>query len=144
LRIDASSPAREEGFTLIEVLVVLVILGLAVGLVLGRGPLRSAGLETRAEANNIAGALRSARSRAIAGDQSITVAVDPARHELRIGNTAPRPLSGGIALAAPRAGITFAPDGSSSGGHIDLATGPFRMQVAVDWLTGRVSVADAH
>lgn len=143
MRIDAPGPARDGGFTLIEMLVVLVILGLTVGLVLGRGPLRSAGLETRAEANTIAGALRAARSRAIAGDQSITVAIDPVRHQLRVGSAAPRALTGSIALAAPRAGITFAPDGSSSGGRIDLATGPFRMQVAVDWLTGRVSVANA-
>jgi general secretion pathway protein H len=144
LRIDAPISARDGGFTLIEVLVVLVIVGLTVGLVLGRGPLRSVRLETRAEANSIAGALRAARSRAIAGDQAITVAIDPARHLLRVGAAAPRLLAGGIALAAPLAGITFAPDGSSSGGHIDLATGPFRMQVAVDWLTGRVSVADVR
>ncbi len=135
---------RDQGFTLIEVLVVLVVAGLAIGLVLGRGPMRSAGLETRAMANGIAGTLRAARSRAIAGDQPITVAIDPARHLMRVGAAAPRSLAGGVALAAPLAGITFAPDGSSSGGHIDLANGPFRMQVAVDWLTGRVSVADVR
>ena len=39
--------------------------------------------------------------------------------------------------------FTFAPDGSSTGGRIELAAGARRMQVGVDWLTGRVSVADA-
>ena len=62
-------------------------------------------------------------------------------------------LPAGMVLAAavgaetvpgPRlAGISFAPDGSSSGGRIVLADGGRRVQVGVDWLTGRVSVANA-
>ncbi len=144
MRTDPARLGREGGFTLIEVLVVLVVMGLTVGLVLGRGPLRSAGLETRAAANGIAGALRAARSRAIAGDQAVTVAIDPARHMLRVGTAPPRPLAAGVALAAPVAGITFAPDGSSTGGRIDLANGPFHSQVSVDWLTGRVAVSNAN
>ena len=67
--------------------------------------------------------------------------LDPAAHALRIGDALPRALPPGVALAAPADGISFAPDGSSSGGRIALATGPVRLEVAVDWLTGRVSVA---
>ena len=40
--------------------------------------------------------------------------------------------------------IRFNPDGSSSGGRITLADGSRRVAVGVDWLTGRVTVADVH
>jgi general secretion pathway protein H len=39
--------------------------------------------------------------------------------------------------------IDFQPDGSSSGGRISLVDGRRTMMVGVDWLTGRVSIADA-
>jgi general secretion pathway protein H len=132
----------EAGFTMIEVLVVLVILALTASLVIARGPMRSAGLDARGEASTIAGALRGARAQAIATAQSVTVLIDPATRALRVGLAAPRILSDRVVVGAPRAGITFTPDGSSSGGQVDLASGPTRMQVAVDWLTGRVSIAD--
>ena len=40
--------------------------------------------------------------------------------------------------------IRFNPDGSSTGGRITLADGSRRVAVGVDWLTGRVSVADVR
>ena len=40
-------------------------------------------------------------------------------------------------------GFRFAPDGSSTGARILLADGDRRIQIGVDWLTGRVSTADA-
>jgi hypothetical protein len=39
--------------------------------------------------------------------------------------------------------ITFAPDGSSSGGRVVLVAGANAVAIVVDWLTGRVSVANA-
>ncbi len=40
--------------------------------------------------------------------------------------------------------IRFNPDGSSTGGRIAIADGKRRVAVGVDWLTGRVSVADVR
>src|SRR5438874_1500850 len=40
--------------------------------------------------------------------------------------------------------IRFNPDGSSTGGRISLADGRQKMAVGVDWLSGRVSVADVQ
>lgn len=37
----------------------------------------------------------------------------------------------------------FEPDGSSSGGHIDVVFGQKHVRIGVDWLSGRVSVANA-
>ena len=41
-------------------------------------------------------------------------------------------------MSATRPAIVFAPDGSSSGGRIDLDSGTIHMQLDVSWLTGRV------
>ena len=38
--------------------------------------------------------------------------------------------------------IRFNPDGSSTGGRISVADGARSIAVGVDWLSGRVSVAD--
>ncbi len=119
-------------------LVVLAVLGLTVGLVVVRGPLRSAGLDARTAASVLAGTLRAARSEAIARDQPVTVTV--AGSTVRVGAAPPHALSAILQSAHP---ITFAPDGTSGGGRIGVAAGPVRKVVAVDWLTGRVSIADA-
>jgi general secretion pathway protein H len=37
-------------------------------------------------------------------------------------------------------GIRFDPDGSSTGGRVILAAGAQKMEIGIDWLTGRVRV----
>ena len=139
----------DAGFTLIEVLVVLAILGLVAGLVAVRGPSRSAALDLRAASGEVARAMRLARTQAIAGNAAVPVVLDPATSGYRVGDGPPRRLPAGIGLsviAVAGAGlptISFAPDGSSSGGRVELAAGGRRVQVGVEWLTGRVVVADA-
>jgi general secretion pathway protein H len=144
----------EAGFTLLEMIVVLVVLGLAVGLVLTRGPVRSRTLELRAAASEMAAGLRTARAEAIKLDRPVTFLLDLARHSYSIDGARPRPLPPRMALSLIAVsgatqgrrlgGITFEPDGSATGGRIELADGARRLQVGVDWLTGRVSIADAR
>ncbi|HEY4174844.1 MAG TPA: GspH/FimT family pseudopilin, partial [Rhodopila sp.] len=71
-----TDPNRQSGFTLIEMVVVLVVLGLALGLVIARGPMHSATLDARTAARQLAQALRLARSRAIMSDRPVLVRVD--------------------------------------------------------------------
>jgi general secretion pathway protein H len=148
----------ERGFTLIEILVVLVVIGLMIGLVVARGPPHSDALDMRAAVDGVAQTLRAARARAIATDRRIVVTVDPATHSYWTDPRAPHLLparlgidilaASGQAAGAPPAkggalGIGFLPDGSSTGGQISFVEGARRRDVSVDWLTGRVSVADA-
>jgi general secretion pathway protein H len=77
-----------------------------------------------------------------------------AGHLYRIGKAAPRRLPTNLSIelltitgegrGANIADIRFNPDGSSTGGRIVLAEGTRRTAVGVDWLTGRVSVADVR
>jgi general secretion pathway protein H len=140
--------ARQPGgFTLIETLVVLVVIALAIGLVAMRGPGHSARLELDGAARDVAGLLRMARAQAIAHDRAVAVLLDPTAHVLRIDGTLhpALPAAIGVRLVPPPSGgnaIVFAPDGSASGGRIDLVGKARTVTVNVDWLTGRVTVAE--
>ena len=147
-----TSRNKDGGFTLVEVLVVLAVVGLALGVVALRGPQRSPALDLRAAAGTVAETLRLARSRAVAGNRTVGVAFDLAGPSLRLDGAPSRGLPTGISMAVTAtlgntaggrlAAIQFAPDGSSSGGRVVLQGGGRRTQVGVEWLTGRVSVAD--
>lgn len=126
----------EAGFTLIEVLVVMAVLGMIAGLIAYRGPPRSRSLDLQAQTAEVARTLRVARSRAITANRLISVTFDPAARTFSVDGAA-RPFPTGL---ANRARIQFSPDGSSSGGRVELAAGERRQSVSVDWLTGRVSI----
>ncbi len=143
----------EGGFTLLEMMVVLAVLGLVMGLVLSHGPMRSRTLQTHAVASEVARVLRGARGKAIAGDRPVEVVFDLAQHGLRVDGGRLQVLPAQVALSVTAtlrqtlgrrlAGFEFAPDGSASGGHVTLAEGGLTLEVGVDWLTGRVSIVDA-
>jgi len=143
---------RVGGFTLIELLVSLTVLGLALTLIAGYKPPWSRGLGLQATAGELAAGLRLARSEAILSNRPVLFDLDLIGHRYRIGTGTPRRLPAdlslelltisGEALNGREGDIRFNPDGSSTGGRISLADGRRRIGVGVDWLTGRVSVAD--
>ena len=142
------TPGQDTGFTLIEVIVVLVILGLAGGLVMARGSSRSAGLDLRLAGNAVSGALRLARTEAISRNTPVSVVFDQGTGTVRIGARPLLSLPAGVAMAVittadssagAQAAISFLPDGSSTGGRVELAAGSRRVRVVVEWLTGRVA-----
>ncbi len=131
---------------------VLVILGLTIALIVSRGPARSTGFDLRATAGDIAQQLRLARSEAIATDRLTRFTLNPAGRRYETNGVAGPLLPPEVAVAMttetggkprPLSAITFAPDGSSSGGRVVLVAGVNAVAVVVDWLTGRVSVTNA-
>lgn len=142
------------GFTLIEMVVVIAILGLALTLIVGYRPPWSRGLEIETTAAELAAQLRLMRSEAIARNRSVALELDLAGHRYRGGSGPVRPIPARLAIelltiAGERTiqsagGIRFNPDGSSTGGRIILAEGTRRLAIGVDWLTGRTTVADVR
>ena len=156
LRAEARSHRRAgaAGFTLLELIVTLAVLGLALVLITGyRAPWSSA-LGLRGTAAELASGLRLARSQAIAGNHPVAVDLDLAGHRYRVGAGRPHPLPANLSIelltvagenrGRTEGNIQFNPDGSSTGGRISLADGRRRVAVGVDWLTGRVTVADVR
>ncbi|HEV2673547.1 MAG TPA: GspH/FimT family pseudopilin [Aliidongia sp.] len=152
-----SEPCRRPGtagFTLIEMIVVLAILGLVLAMVAARGPLGLHTLTARAAANELAAGFRTARSRAVSENRAIEVSIDLSAHSWRIGADRPTALPRGLDIAVltvagqsvngTLADFQFLPDGSSTGGRVELRDGRRRMKIGIDWLNGRVSVGDAN
>lgn len=143
-----------RGFTLIEVIVTLAILGVTLILVAGYKPSWSSRLGIKGTAVELASGLRLARSEAILRNRPVAFDLDVIGHRYRVGEGTERRLPANLTIelltiAGESRGvgigdIRFNPDGSSTGGRIMLAGGQQRMAVGVDWLTGRIIVADVR
>jgi len=138
-----------SGFTLIEMMVVLAIIGLVLGLIvpnIGRGAGHYALVAT---ARDIAATLRLTRERAISTNRPIrfVAATDTfgssedkkLRHvPWGIALTISDRVQLGSGNSTDR--IQFFPDGSSSGGAVEVIDGAARYAVVVDWISGNVSI----
>lgn len=135
-----------NGFTLLEVLIVVVILSIALGIAVSHGPSRSVALESRAVTANLVRTLRTARGLAILRGRPVLVVVDFSRRATSVDGAALEPWPVGVSLSpgrvkAAREVVRFDPDGGGSGGRLDVVDGRIGYTVAIDWLSGRVSVA---
>ena len=151
-RADHAGPAA-GGFTLLELTVVLLIIGLLLVLVPGHLWRSQPGLEVKVAARALADGLRQTRSDALASNRELVFTLDVAGHSFRPGQDHPlEPLDGAIQLGLDtarsevvdggRGQIRFFPDGSSTGGRIRLGMQAQQAQVTVDWLTGQIAIAD--
>jgi len=144
--------AAGRGFTLLEMLVVLMLIALIAAVTIPTFSGVST-TELKTAAREVAAGLRLARGQAIAqrtesvleldvAARSFRVPPDPRVHALPSGIdlklfTAQRDLSTDQVGA-----VRFYPDGGSNGGRITLAAGERKLDVDVDWLTGRVAILE--
>jgi general secretion pathway protein H len=145
---------RCGGFSLLEVLLVMVLVAatgaLAAGVV-GGGFAR---MELRGNARDIATELRFTRARALATGMPQTFSIDPAAHawqgadgrsgavpdSLRIRFVGAREVQPAEGVGA----IMFFGDGASTGGRVRLSRDRAGFDIDVAWLTGEVSVHRAE
>ena len=147
----SNGSAASRGFTLFEVLLVLLLLAVVYGLA---GPLLTEGtpgLEAKSATRQLAAGLRKARSIAASEhreallvldvkERTFSVTGDPKVYQL------PKKLEYSLFTAeseivrGEKAAIRFYPDGSSTGGRVTVTVGSDRNMVDVDWLTGRVAI----
>lgn len=144
---------HSHGFTLLEVLIVLILGGFLMGVVatsLSEGPI------LRKASREVTASLRHARAQAIMRQQPTVWkmhindkrfwveggaggANDTAR-TLNAAITAKINTASGEVDSAEQGGIRFYPDGSSSGGSVELTHNQQTYNINVEWVTGRVSV----
>ena len=112
----------QSGATLLEMLVVLAILGLAVGI--GFPRLRSVyqALDTDATRAALGADLRCARARAIREDRSVSFGVTPDGREFAWDGVRTR-LPDGLQLRASPRDILFYPDGGTVDAEIEILRG---------------------
>jgi general secretion pathway protein H len=141
---------RNSGFTLVELLIVLVIATLVLALV-GTSISRSvSGAEMRTAARKLAASLRYTRTKAIIDKSEQVFLVDTENRSYTAGEREPVELPEGmdVALTTARSeltsetvgGIRFYPDGGSTGGYVLLEASGRVYRVNVAWLTGEASV----
>jgi general secretion pathway protein H len=141
-----------RGFTLIEILAVVALIALAITVVsvsVGGG---LTGARVKAASRDLVAALRYTRGQAIVKREEKTLTIDVEQRRYRAPGKKwielPRDMTMKLFTARSEleeegvGRIRYFPDGSSTGGHIDLIYNEATWRVQVMWLTGEVSVAE--
>jgi len=142
--------AGARGFTLVEVVVVLVIISLILALVGTSISRNISGAEMRTAALKVAASLRYTRTQAILRKSEQVFLVDTEKRTFKAPDRELETLPEGMNVELNTArsevtsehvgGIRFYPDGGSTGGNVRLEANGRVYQVNIAWLTGEASV----
>ena len=142
---------RNVGFTLVELLVVMVISVTIISLTTVAYNKLSTNAYLKSSARHVAASLRYTRSYAVARGVESVLRIDLKNRSYSFtGNNQTFEFRNNVNLdvfSASSLGksndiaeIRFASDGSSSGGRVSLSSRDKKYVVYVDWLTGRIGV----
>ena len=143
----------QHGFTLLELLVVLVIAVLLVAVVPPLISGMSGATELRSAARQVAAGLRFARNEAVTRQREAVLTLDLSKHRFAVSGdpreiALPESLSLHLYTAQSElldqatGNIRFFPDGSSTGGAVTVSGPKLAYRVNVDWLTGAIAIVE--
>jgi general secretion pathway protein H len=139
-----------RGFTLVEIMVVLVIVALMMALVGSSISRNISGAQMRTAASKVAASIRYTRTQAILTKTEQLFLVDTEKLTYQAAEREAEELPEGMTVELNTArseltsetagGIRFYPDGGSTGGNVRLEANGRIYRVNVAWLTGEASV----
>lgn len=136
----------QAGFTLLELLVVLVIMGLLFIALPQLAPAARESAQLKESAGQIAAALRTAQGTAIARNRVTRFVFDPQNASYRVEPQGPQAsLRPHFSLTVEDANpaIAFFPDGSSKGGRLSLSSPSGKTKhITIQALSGRIRIDD--
>lgn len=149
----ATKRVGQHGFTLLELLVVLVIAVLLVAVVPPLISGMSGATELRSAARQLAAGLRFARNEAVTRQREAVLTLDLSKHRFAVSGdpreiALPESLSLHLYTAQSElldqatGNIRFFPDGSSTGGAVTVSGPKLAYRVNVDWLTGAIAIVE--
>jgi general secretion pathway protein H len=145
-----ASAGSPSGFTLVEMLVVLVIVSLMLALVGTSISRNVSSAEMRTAAKKVAASLRYTRTKAILSKSEQVFLVDTENRTFQAAEREAQKLPDGMNVELNTArseltsesvgGIRFFPDGGSTGGNVRLDANGRIYRVNVAWLTGEATL----
>jgi general secretion pathway protein H len=143
---------RQRGFTLVEILVVVAIIGLAMAVVAGAMGMSLTGQQVRGASRDLVASLRYTRGQAIVKREPQVLLFNLDERSYRAPGRSPIELPEKFEIAVETArqemlasgevGIRFYPDGSSTGGNVEISRGDVVWRIDINWLTGEVNLRE--
>jgi general secretion pathway protein H len=139
---------RQRGFSLIEMIAVIVLIGIAVSIVSFSFTKSLSNAKIQAASRDLVAALRYTRGQAIVKGQQTALDLDLQNNTYQAPGRALVKLPAQMRMtlltadteqtSATSGRIRFFPDGASTGGHISVFMGQREWRINVSWLTGQV------
>ncbi len=147
---DSRPFAQAKGFTLIEMIAVVVLLAIVMSIVTFSFTKSLDATRVRAASRDLVAALRYTRGQAIVKGEPKVLVLDLEHNSYTAPDKAPVSLPDNMVLRlttasreqidASTGGIRFFPDGSSTGGNIAVVLGQREWHINVAWLTGQIEL----
>jgi general secretion pathway protein H len=140
---------RSQGFTLIELVAVVTLIGIALGVISMSFSKTMSSAQIRAASTDLVAALRYTRGQAIVKGKQAALDIDmqnntyqaPGRPLMKLPKDMHMTLltADSEQTGASSGRIRFFADGASTGGHVSIYAGQREWRINVSWLTGQVT-----